>query len=89
MGSRPEPEQHEHGDREAEDGGAVLFDVVERGGVEVGTERDAAVEQPERGEDADDVGLVERVDPVALAEVVAATGLAELAQRRRHTRGSI
>ena len=36
-------------------------------------ERDAAVEEPDRGEDADDVRLVERVDPVAFAQVVAPT----------------
>ena len=79
MRTRPEAQQHEDGDRESEEGRAVLLDVVERGGVEVGAQRDAAVEEPERGEDADHVSLVERVDPVALTQVVAATGLAELA----------
>ena len=87
--TRTKAQQHQERDREAEDGGAVLLHVVEGGGVALGTQGDGAVEQSDRRHDADDVRLVQRVDPVALPQVVATAGAPERSERALRARAVV
>ena len=86
--ARAQPQRREHGHRQPEERGTLRFEVVDRRRAHARVaERRAQVEERDHGDDHGEVRLVQRVDPVALAYVVAPPCTLHRAGRRARVHG--